>query len=132
MKFLVLLFILMIVPYLQAQFLDTTEALPETPVEIEPFPFQQTQGPSRPWRSPNFAGQNSSLGYQTTDFEIPEMLKTRVDFWIDIYTKYTTHEGLLHDSEDMNIVFTPIDFKPLEKDIELTSRQLRKKKEKVV
>ncbi|MFH1728975.1 MAG: transglycosylase SLT domain-containing protein [Pseudomonadota bacterium] len=42
-------------------------------------------------------------------FEIPEKLQARVDFWKLIYSKYTTAEGLIHDDEDLSIIYGSVD-----------------------
>lgn len=42
-------------------------------------------------------------------FIIPERLKDRVEFWKNIYSKYTTHQYVIHDSEHLNIVYGVID-----------------------
>ena len=42
-------------------------------------------------------------------------VEPNVRFWIDIYTKYPTTNGILHDAEDLNIVYGVIDLLPQEK-----------------
>lgn len=119
-----------------AQVAESLEKLPEipteTPVDLEPLKTLSDWIGSRKWRAPDFLGQSSSLGYMESEFQIPELLKNRVEFWKDIYTKYTTHEGVLHDTDDVAIVFSSISFKALEEQSDIGPRQLRKKKEKLV
>lgn len=47
------------------------------------------------------------------DFLPAESLKPRVDFWINVYTRLTTSQGLLHDSKYVDIVYETLDFKDL-------------------
>jgi membrane-bound lytic murein transglycosylase D len=42
-------------------------------------------------------------------FPIPAELQRDVDFWIDIFSHYTTSEGVLHDSRNLAIVYETID-----------------------
>lgn len=84
----------------------------------------------RVWVAPNYANQKNIPGYDATTFAIPDSLKERVNFWIDIYTKYTTSQGILHDSRYTHVVYEPIDFAHLDNDKSLTSRQRFKAEKK--
>lgn len=44
-------------------------------------------------------------------FPQPPQLQADVDFWIDIFTRYTTNQGVLHDSRNLAVVYEHIDFK---------------------
>jgi len=44
-------------------------------------------------------------------FPQPPQLQADVDFWVDIFTRYTTNQGVLHDSQNMAVVYEHIDFK---------------------
>jgi membrane-bound lytic murein transglycosylase D len=44
-------------------------------------------------------------------FEIPARLKKNVDFWIDIYTKYGTKQGLIHDAKYIDLTYQILDLK---------------------
>jgi membrane-bound lytic murein transglycosylase D len=60
------------------------------------FPIEDT------WTSPDFY-QIKALGYDEKTFSVPDGLKPDVDFWIKIYTKYTTQQGIFHrvgDAQD--------------------------------
>src|SRR5437762_12582260 len=48
------------------------------------------------WSPPDFSKQDDALGWTPHAFDVPPGFKRRVNFWIDIYTKYTTHQALLH------------------------------------
>jgi len=42
-------------------------------------------------------------------------LEPNVRFWIDVYTKYNTTTGIIHDASDLNIVYGVIDLLPEDK-----------------
>jgi membrane-bound lytic murein transglycosylase D len=43
-------------------------------------------------------------------FPQPPQLQPDVDFWVDIFTRYTTNQGVLHDTRDMAVVYEHLDF----------------------
>jgi peptidoglycan lytic transglycosylase D len=43
-------------------------------------------------------------------FPEPAELRPDIDFWIGIFTRYTTDQGVLHDARDLSIVYERIDF----------------------
>ncbi|MES2768599.1 MAG: transglycosylase SLT domain-containing protein [Bdellovibrionota bacterium] len=85
---------------------------------------------NKKWIAPNYANQSNIPGYDATTFAIPEALKERVNFWIDIYTKYTTSQGIMHDSRFTHVVYEPIDFAHLDNDKSLSSNQRFKAEKK--
>ncbi len=46
------------------------------------------------------------------DFPQPPELKPDVDFWVSIFTRYSTGEGVLHDSRNLSVVYERIDVPP--------------------
>lgn len=60
------------------------------------------------WAPPDFTGQKAS-GYDSKAFQVPEPLKDDVNFWILIYTKYTTQQGVFHISGDTSRILAEID-----------------------
>lgn len=60
------------------------------------------------WAYPKYEFQNA-LGYEKNVFQTPTTLQTEVEFWIDIYTKYTTHQGVFHISGDVEKIIGEID-----------------------
>ena len=42
-------------------------------------------------------------------FPIPAELQRDVDFWIDIFSHYTTSQGVLHDNRNLSVVYEQID-----------------------
>ncbi len=65
----------------------------------------------RPWQAPNFSAQDGALGWSATAFDVPKKLEARVNFWKDVYTRYTTDQGLLHDSQLVSVIYEKVDFK---------------------
>jgi membrane-bound lytic murein transglycosylase D len=43
------------------------------------------------------------------DFSIPSQLYPRVKFWFDIYTKYDSKIAVIHDTDNLSIVYSAID-----------------------
>ncbi len=85
----------------------------------------------RKWRAPNYESQTDVLGYDKKTFSVPENLKDRVQFWVDIYTKYTTSQGILHDSKHLDLIYETIDFTSIDKNETLTSSEKSKQKRKL-
>ena len=44
------------------------------------------------------------------DFPQPAELRPDIDFWVDIFTRYTTDQGVLHDARNLAVVYEHIDF----------------------
>jgi membrane-bound lytic murein transglycosylase D len=44
-------------------------------------------------------------------FTTPKNLENAVEFWKSIYSKYTTNEGLIHDEDDLGIIYEVLDLK---------------------
>jgi len=60
-------------------------------------------------------------------FPVPENLVPSVYFWIDVFTKYNSYQVLIHDSQDLRIIYEVVDFKLLYGDsIEITRKHWRK------
>lgn len=81
---------------------------------------------------PNYNRQEGRIGYKPGVFSIPRGMEERVSFWLDIYTKFTTNEGLLHDSEYVHLVYETVDFSPIMARVDLSDRQKRKARRKMV
>lgn len=71
---------------------------------------QTTTSPenTRPWAPPTF-GTQKAMGYDINTFAIPEPLKNEVNFWIKIYTHYSTRQGVFHISGDTDRILGEID-----------------------
>jgi membrane-bound lytic murein transglycosylase D len=59
-------------------------------------------GQLRDWRQPQFE--------KSPDFSVPNGLQLQVDFWKRIYSEFSQDQGLLHDTEDVTIVYGVISF----------------------
>lgn len=112
------------VPHIQEELVDDEVA------QVEPIDKK------RPWEAPAYSKQikngTTPLGYDEKTFEIPVGLKPRVDFWLDIYTKYTTQQGVLHDSAHVGVVYEVVDFSQIQSDASLSDRQKTKARRKLV
>lgn len=87
---------------------------------------------TRQWRAPHFLKQKGALGWTPETFQVPKGLETNVNFWIDIYSKYTTDQGLLHDSEYIDLVYEILDFTGISTRTDLTNLQKEKMRSKHV
>jgi len=57
-----------------------------------------------------------SLCHATSEpFPVYPGIAANVRFWIDVYSKYPTTKGIIHDNSDLNIVYGVIDLLPPEK-----------------
>lgn len=60
------------------------------------------------WVAPEY-GAYKAIGYYKGTFDTPESLKPDVDFWIRIYTQYTTQQGIFHLAGDTQKILGEID-----------------------
>lgn len=49
------------------------------------------------------------------EFKIKPYFKKNTYFWFDIYTKYRSHEVVLHDKKNLKIIYNVLDFSALKK-----------------
>ncbi len=82
------------------------------------------------WAKPDFSNQTEALGWSPQAFDVPPGFQDRVSFWIDIYTKYTTHQVLLHDARYMDIVYKVLDFADIESNLQLNAFEKERAKKK--
>ncbi len=90
--------------------------------QVVPQVLGRSPEESRPWRAPEFAGQTEALGYNENAFAVPKGMEKQVQFWIDIYTKYTTNQGVIHDAENVETVYEVVDLTGLKTDREKQKR----------
>ena len=66
---------------------------------------------------------------QATPNDFPEFdcIKPNVDFWINVYSTYTTSQGIIHDSEDVAVIYEIISLKPYD---EPGSRKINRRRTK--
>jgi membrane-bound lytic murein transglycosylase D len=86
----------------------------------------------REWVTPSFENQTNALGYNEKSFEVPEKMNSQYQFWLSIYTKYTTSQGVLHDPENLEKVYSVIDFKDINANDELDRFQKERARKKHV
>lgn len=108
----------------------------DTPVLFTDMPTTATAkkpGPNAvPWNAPDYSKQETALGYSATAFQVPVGMEERVAFWKDIYTKYTTDQGVFHDSLYTNVFYEPVDFAEIMKDTSLSLKEREKARRKKV
>ncbi len=53
------------------------------------------------------------LSADTTEtFPVYNSIKPNINFWMKVYTEYHTRQGVIHDADNLNIVYEVIDLKP--------------------
>lgn len=85
----------------------------DTPVTHDEIEGDRNLTDSRPWRAPLYAKQTEAMGWSETAFAVPKGLETNVAFWTDIYAKYTTDQGVIHDQEYIDLIYEVLDFTPI-------------------
>ena len=58
---------------------------------------------------PLFFGLEALSAHAVETFPFPEALQPDVDFWVSIFTRYSTDEGVLHDNRNLAVVYERID-----------------------
>lgn len=85
----------------------------DTPVAVEEIEGDRNLTDTRPWRAPKFTDQTDAMGWTPEAFAVPKGLEANVAFWMDIYTKYTTDQGVIHDAENIDLIYEVLDFTPI-------------------
>ena len=80
------------------------------------------------WKPPNYQDQKSVLGASPDMFAVPENLRENWQFWVDIYSKYSTNQGVLHDSVHPHLIYEVVDFSKEDKDMKESKRIAQRKK----
>ncbi|MBU2512546.1 transglycosylase SLT domain-containing protein [bacterium] len=57
-----------------------------------------------------FCSQLSANSPET--FPVYNSIKPNIDFWMKVYTMHHTQQGLIHDADNLNIVYEVVDLKP--------------------
>lgn len=104
----------------------------DTPVTHEEIAGEKNLTSSRVWKPTDFSGQTQALGWASDTFAIPKALETPVKFWIDVYTKYNTDQGVLHDSDYIDLVYEELDFSAISSRTDLNPYQKDAAKTKMV
>lgn len=118
--------------------IPTAEKPPEAPKPVVP-PANVAAPTNKPstefpnmWHPPDYAKQDKALGYTETAFGTPNGMQERVQFWLDIYTKFTNDQGLLHDSKYTSLIYETIDLSDITNNSILNPAQKDKAKHKRV
>ncbi len=71
----------------------------------------------------HFDNDENTIGYEpNVTFQVPERLRSRVNFWKQIYAKYTSDEAIIHDSEHPEIIYDVVNIKHIMKNTSLSYR----------
>jgi membrane-bound lytic murein transglycosylase D len=105
---------------------NTEDVMPNMP---DSLPMTQ-MGPK--WGPTDYSKQTSALGWSPDAFKVPAGMEERVQFWKDIYTKYTSDQGVLHDSLYVGIVYDTLDFSDITSNTEWTNRERERARRKRV
>lgn len=84
-------------------------AIVEPPVQLEALKIEQSEAQEHV-RSQVLADFENRI---SDEFNIPENLHNRVGFWFDIYTKYNSHNRVIHHSRYPWIIFEVVDVTPI-------------------
>jgi membrane-bound lytic murein transglycosylase D len=104
----------------------------DTPVSLEEVAGEKSLTQSRPWKAPDFSRQSQALGYSPEAFSVPPGLELNYKFWLDVYSKYNTDQGVLHDSEYIDLVYEEIDFTAISSRTDINKFQKERLKTKLV
>jgi membrane-bound lytic murein transglycosylase D len=114
---------------------EAADEVTETPAdEVMPQEGEAPQfTPLNPkWVRSDFSKQENALGWTPEAFSVPKGMEARVQFWRDIYTKFNSNQGLLHDSKYVGVVYETVDFQDLDYNLTLTTREREKLRKKRV
>lgn len=70
---------------------------------------------------------STSLPVYSKHFVVTEELKDRVDFWVKVYSEISENEGLLHNVDNPEIIYSKLEFKTILENNKLTDRQKKNK-----
>jgi membrane-bound lytic murein transglycosylase D len=101
----------------------TPEMDEDTPVSHDEIAGEKNMTSARSWKAPDFSHQETALGYSPEAFAIPKGMERQVKFWIDIYSKYTTDQGVLHDAEIIDLIYDVVDFSDISSRTDLNAWQ---------
>jgi len=89
---------------------DESESVDETPVVFDEIAGERNLTGARNWRAPDYTNQQGALGWTANAFDVPKGLESNYKFWLDIYTHFTTDQGLLHDADYIDLIYEVLDF----------------------
>ena len=77
-----------------------------------------------------FAGNPSFPSTEGDPFPRPAELEPSIEFWKKVYTVYTTEEGVIHDSDDLSIIYEVVNLAGTDEVKDLRRKRIRCVKEK--
>jgi len=77
-----------------------------------------------------FAGNPAFPSTEGNPFPRPAELEPSIEFWKKVYTVYTTEEGIIHDSDDLTIIYEVMDLAGIADIKTLRNKRIRSIKEK--
>jgi membrane-bound lytic murein transglycosylase D len=110
---------------------DATVLNEDTPWSPERYEFLTRYSQEREFRPPNYENQKA-LGYDTQSFATPRGLEKQVEFWLSIYTKYSTLQGVIHDTENLDLIYAVLDFNEIQNRTDINKYRKEHLKEKLV
>lgn len=113
-----------------SQFVQLTDE--DTVVSHEEIIGEKNLTASRAWKSTDFSKQNQAMGWTPEAFAVPKGLEVNVSFWKDIYTKYNSDQGVLHDADNIDLVYEELDFTSISSRSDLNSFQKESAKKRMV
>lgn len=113
-----------------SQFVQVTDE--DTPVDHDEIVGEKNLTASRPWKAPDYSGQENALGYSSEAFAVPKGLEIQVQFWKDIYAKYHSDQGVIHDADYIDLIYEVIDFSYISSRNDLTAGQKQAAKKRMV
>ncbi len=69
---------------------------------------KSSRKPQTTWSAPQWI-QPATASYNEGTFAVPESLRPEVDFWIKIYTQYSTQQGIFHYPGDTSQILGEVD-----------------------
>ncbi|MAF92063.1 MAG: hypothetical protein CL674_12400 [Bdellovibrionaceae bacterium] len=109
-----------------------TDKLGQDTLVAHTFTWEQGDFKKVAFKTPDYSGQNGKIGWTAETFQVPEGLRVNVDFWKNIYQKYDSHQGVLHDSFHIDLVYKEIDFHPIMRDESLSNSEKLRARRKLV
>lgn len=94
--------------------------------------FDKSDLELREWTAPNYSNQQDKTGYEGFEFKIQKNMEKRVAFWVDIYSKFSSWQGVLHDSIYLNDIYSIVDFSEIMQNENLSHSQKRKERKKLL
>ena len=110
---------------------DSAVVNEDTPWSPERYEFLTRYSQEREFRPPQY-GNQTAVGYDSKSFATPQGMEKQVEFWLSIYTKYTTLQGVIHDTENLDLIYAVLDFSEIQNRKDINKYRKEHLKEKLV